>query len=106
MENSEKKKSGFGVAALVLGIIGIVLSFIPFINNIAFILGVLAIIFGIVCLCKKASKGFAIAGLVLGILACIITYQMQAATADALNEFSDALNEAITSGEFNTYMQQ
>lgn len=82
----EKKKSGLGTASLVLGIIGIVLSFVPIINNIAFILGVLSIIFGIVCLCKKASKGLAIAGLILGILACIITFQAQSTLSDAINE--------------------
>jgi hypothetical protein len=35
----EKEKTGFATAALVLGIIGVVLSFIPIINNAAFVLG-------------------------------------------------------------------
>ena len=39
-----KKKSGLATASLVLGFIGAVLSFIPIINNIAFILWVLAFI--------------------------------------------------------------
>ena len=49
----EEKKTGFSVAAMVLGIIGICLSFIPIINNVSFILGVLSVIFAIVSLVKK-----------------------------------------------------
>lgn len=44
----EKKKSGFATAGLVLGIIGICTSFIPILNNISFILGLIGILFGIV----------------------------------------------------------
>ena len=57
MEEKKVNKSGFAIAALVLGIIGIVFSFIPIINNAAFILGILAAIFAIISLVKKASKG-------------------------------------------------
>ena len=63
----EPKKSGFGTCGLVLGIVGISLSFIPILNNASFFLGVLAIVFGIISLVKKASKGKAIAALILGI---------------------------------------
>ena len=53
MEEKKVNKSGFAIAALVLGIIGIVFSFIPIINNAAFILGILAAIFAIISLVKK-----------------------------------------------------
>lgn len=70
------KRSGFGVASLVLGIIGICISFIPIVNYLSFVLGLLALIFGIVSLIKKASKGMAIAGLILGVLAIIVAYNV------------------------------
>ena len=43
-ENKEvmSKSSGFATAGLVLGIIGVCTSFIPIINNLSFVLGVLA----------------------------------------------------------------
>ena len=44
----EKKKSGFGTASLVLGIIGVCTSFIPIVNNVSFILGLIGAIFGII----------------------------------------------------------
>ena len=64
----EKKKSGFGTAGLVLGIIGICTSFIPIVNNLSFVLGLIGVILAIVSLIKKASKGQAIAGVILCIL--------------------------------------
>lgn len=103
----ETRKSGFGTAALVLGIIGVVLSFIPIINNIAFILGVLAFIFAIVSLSKKASKGMAIAGLVLAIFACFITYSMQSAISDVFsgNDTSTSSTGKTTQDEKTEYNQ-
>lgn len=53
--HSETKSSGLATAGLVLGIVGVCTSFIPIINNLSFILGVLAIIFGLVSI-KKLEK--------------------------------------------------
>lgn len=89
----EKKKSGLAVAGLVLGIIGICLSFIPIINNVAFFLGILAIIFGIIPLVKKVGGGKAIAALVLGVLSIVITLAMQSAFSDALDETNKELDK-------------
>ena len=87
-----KKKSVFAITSLVLGIVGIALSFIPIVNNAAFVLGILAVVFGIITLVKKAGKGQAIAGLVLGILAIIITLVMQNSFSNALDETSKDLD--------------
>ncbi len=80
----QTKKTAFGTVGLVVGIVGICLSFIPIINNAAFVLGALAVIFGIVTFCKKGSKGKAIAALILGILAIVITLTMQEKASQAL----------------------
>lgn len=52
MSNEEKtnvvvEKNGLATAGMVLGIVGVCTSFIPIINNLSFIMGILAIIFGI-----------------------------------------------------------
>ena len=90
----ETKKSGFSTAGLVLGIIGICTSFIPIINNISFILGILAVIFSIVALAKGASKGKIIASIILGILAIVITINSQKALSDSLETLSKDLDKA------------
>lgn len=100
MENhgmQETKRSGFGTASLILGIIAIVFSFIPVISYISFILGILAIIFGIVSLCKGASKGLAIAGLIIAIIAVYMAYSMHKGLETAVDEFSNSMNQ-LTGG--------
>lgn len=89
----EKKKSGFGTASLVLGIIAISTSFIIIVNNMSFVLGIIGAILGIVSLTKKASKGKAIWGIVLCILAIIITLNLQQSWSDSLDELSNSLND-------------
>ena len=92
VEIVNKRKSGLAIAALVLGIIGICLSFIPIVNNAAFVLGILSTVFGIIVLAKKRSLGKAITGIILGILAIVITVAMQSAMSKAIDESLDELD--------------
>jgi hypothetical protein len=94
MSRRDHEKSGLATAALVLGIIGVVLSFIPIINNAAFVLGGLALIFAIIALAKKRSVAVAIVSLVLAVAAMGITLAMQKAAGDALDAVSNSLNDA------------
>lgn len=72
--------NGMGVTALVLGIVGLVFSFIPIIGVIAWPLVILGVIFGGVGISKANSvpgmpKGTAVAGLVcslVGLAMCLI----------------------------------
>lgn len=93
----ETKKSGFSTAGLVLGIIGVCTSFIPIINNLSFVMGVLAVIFGIVALAKKAGKGKIIASIILGVLAIVITINSQKALSESLDTLSKDLDKATGS---------
>ena len=68
--------NGMAVAALVLGIVGLVTSIIPFLFVIGPICDVLAIIFGTIGL-RRAKRGadnksMAVAGLILGICGVVI----------------------------------
>lgn len=97
MEKVENKKSGLATAGLVLGIIGICLSFIPILNNASFFLGILAVIFGIIPLIKKVNKGKAIAALILGVLSIVITLSLQSSWSESIDKVSEDLDNA--SGE-------
>lgn len=88
----EEKKTGFSVASMVLGIIGICLSFIPIVNNVSFILGVLSVIFAIVSLVKKSGKAKAIVGLILGILSVVITLSLQNGWSKSLDDVGKDLD--------------
>lgn len=88
----EEKKTGFSVASMVLGIIGICLSFIPIVNNVSFILGVLSVIFAIVSLVKKSGKAKSIVGLILGILSVVITLSLQNSWSKSLDNVGKDLD--------------
>lgn len=89
----ETKKSGFSTAGLVLGIIGVCTSFIPFINNISFFMGVLAIIFGIIALLKRTTKGKNVAVIILGIITITVTLNSQKALSESFEEVSNDLDK-------------
>lgn len=94
-----KQGNGFGVTALVLGIIGLVLAVIPVVNVFTAIpLGVLALIFGIIALAKAGSrggkgKGTGGTGLVLGILAIGGAIAMNALVFNAISDEADKIEQ-------------
>ncbi|HEX8554083.1 MAG TPA: hypothetical protein VF695_05200 [Sphingomonas sp.] len=76
-----------GTAAMVLGIIALVLSIIPIIGFVSWILAPLAIIFGIIGLNRAgAPKGGAIAGLATGGVALLICLAWATLWGAALSE--------------------
>ena len=92
----QKQGNGFGVTALVLGIVGLVLGLIPLAGLFLGIpLGVLALIFGIIGLATSGNragkgKGTGGTGLVLGILAIAVPIAM---SVFIYNEVADELDE-------------
>ena len=54
MNKQINEKSGFAKAAFILGIIGVVLAFIPLLNIVSFPLGALAILFAIISIFRIA----------------------------------------------------
>jgi len=98
MSNHEEKntKRGIATAGLVLGIIGVCTSFMPIINNLSFIMGIIAVIFGLIAV-KKAGKGKIVATIILGVLAIVFTINAQ-------QELSNSIDEAFS--EFNQDMDE
>lgn len=91
----KNKKSGLSTAGMVLGIIAICTSFIPFINNLSFIMAILALIFGIIGVVKKSGIGKAIAAIILSILAGIFTISAQNSLSNSLNQTFDEINKNV-----------
>lgn len=98
----KKPTSGLAVAALVLGIIGLVTSVIPVVNNMSFFMGIIGLIFAIIGLVgigkgKKGGKGLAIGGLVTSILAIVVTLAAQSAFVAALDAATSSSPSASSS---------
>lgn len=71
MAEGTERPGGYGIAALVLGIVGVTLVWwiIPFLG---FISSILAIVFGALGM-KSRTRGMAIAGLVMGIVTVVLS---------------------------------
>ncbi len=64
-----RRRNGFGIAALVIGIVSLVGAFIPVINYLSGVLALIGLVLAIVGIClKHRPKGMAITG---GILSCV-----------------------------------
>ena len=89
-----------GVASLVLGIVGLVISFIPCLGMYGLFLTVPGVILGIVGLSmaakKNGPKGLAIAGVVCSIIGTIIAgwqYKKLSEASDSLTQLSNELSK-------------
>lgn len=93
----QKSGGGLAMAALVLGITAIILSFIPLIGFVSYPLAILAIILGFVSLArKKPGNGQALAGTILGAVALVIAIVVSILTAGVFNAVNDAANKEQT----------
>lgn len=84
-------KSAAAIVGLVLGIIALLTSFLPFVNNLSFFLALIGLAFAVVGLVgvlrgKKAGKGMAIASVVVNVLAIAIVMGTQSMYSAAINE--------------------
>lgn len=81
---SEEKGGSFAVAALVLGLAGLVLSVMPIINNLAIAGGVVGFVLGWVGI-SKARPWMSAFGIVLCAAAVVVSLVMQAHWAEELD---------------------
>ncbi|WP_165775807.1 DUF5067 domain-containing protein [Bifidobacterium scaligerum] len=91
-----------GIVGVVFGALGVVLSFIPIINNIAAIFGFVGVVLAIIAMVgtfrgKKRGKALSIVAAVLSILAIVITLAMQSAASKAIDDSLKAAKGVDTS---------
>lgn len=85
-----KGSNGLATAGFVLGLLGLLSSWIPFLNIVGIMLGVIGVVLAGVGLAKSkkanAGKGLAIAGIVLGSLAVIFAVLINAVFVSAVDK--------------------
>jgi len=96
-----KARNGLATAGFVLGLIGLLGSFIPVINIVGIVIGVVGAVLAAVGLAKAkklgAGKGLAMSGLILGLLALIIGIVVNVVFAGAVsNAAKDATHTIVT----------
>ncbi len=90
MADNNQPTSAAAIVGLVLGILAIVTSWIPIVNNLSGILAMVGLVFSIVGVVgtargKKGGRGLAVAALVLNALSLVIVLGLQSAWSAALS---------------------
>lgn len=80
----------------MLGIIGLISSWVPIVNNFSFILAGIGLVFGVIGLVgtlrgKKSGKGLAIAAAVICVLSCAIVLATQSAYSQAIDDATEGV---------------
>ena len=93
-----KKGAGLAIASMVLGIIALLLSWVPVINNLAAVLAVVGLGLGIPALVRArrgthAGSGLAITGLVTSVLAIAVVIATQAFYSAVIDEVQQELEQ-------------
>jgi len=87
--------NGVGVAALVVGIVAVLVAFIPLLGLASFFFGGVAVVLGIIgLLLKGRSRGTSIAGLILGVVSIVIAIVMTTITAAVIGAAGQAVKDA------------
>ncbi|WP_406494764.1 DUF4190 domain-containing protein [Streptomyces sp. NBC_00846] len=101
MPGARPARNGLGISALVLGVIGAVSGLIPFFFWLAGILGVIALILGLVGRGRAkrgeaTNKGMATFGAVLGLISLILSVVGAVITFKAVDDAVNDLNKAVS----------
>jgi hypothetical protein len=96
----EKPSNGLGLAGFVVGLIGLLLSFIPLIGMVAWPLVILGIVFSAVGIAKASkgratNKGLSIAGLVVSVIGLIVCIMWVAVWNKAVDDVNEELNGEV-----------
>ncbi|TFV64548.1 DUF4190 domain-containing protein [Geodermatophilus sp. DF01-2] len=102
-----KRGAGLAVASMVLGIIALLLSWVPIINNLAAVLAVVGLGLGIPALLRArrgthGGKGLAITGLVTSVVALVLVIATQFLYAKVIDEVERSIDEELNSAPSDT----
>ncbi|MFB7372285.1 DUF4190 domain-containing protein [Streptomyces sp. NPDC056222] len=100
----QQPRNGLGVTALVLGIVGLLFAIFPFSFWLGGILGVLALIFGIIGHSRgrkgeATNKGMALTGLVLGAASIVVSIVWLIVVVTAVKDIADDIDKEIKKQE-------
>ncbi|MEL7975771.1 DUF4190 domain-containing protein [Isoptericola sp. F-RaC21] len=95
-----RRGNAMAITGFVIAVVALLLCFIPIINNFAFFLALVGLVFGIIGLVKTrkgaAHKGIAIAGVILSVLSGAGVLVSQTIYGNALDSLSDDLEASAS----------
>lgn len=90
------EKKVLGILSIVFGGVGLVFSWIPFINNLAFVFGVAGLILGIIAIVtnRKHKKVLALIGTTISIVSMIIVLATQSTYSNSIDKAMNTNNSS------------
>lgn len=100
MEKSNEKKV-LAIIALVFAILGIVLSWVPILNNVGMIFAVIGLILGAIALLRnrKAKKTISLIATILSVIAMVIVLATQSLYGKAIDNAGKSVSSAMSSSQ-------
>ncbi|GAA3259149.1 Phage protein [Lactococcus lactis subsp. lactis] len=99
----EKKKESkvLAIIALIIGILALILSWVPIVNNFAAVLAVVSAILGLIAIIinRKNKKTLSIVSFVISVLAFIIVMATQSMYSSAIDSVGKKVNSDISSSQ-------
>lgn len=110
-ENSKAGKN-LGIAGMVLGIVAVVISFVPCLGMYALIPGIIGLVLSVISVVQAnkagAAKGMAIAGIVCSLVGSVIAGWQYSQISSGLEKFKDGMENLDTAKlrqDLNTVIQ-
>lgn len=100
-----EEKKVLGILAIVFGGVGLALSWVPIINNMAFVLALVGVVLGVIALIinRKAKKLLALIGTIISVLALVIVLVTQSSYSKAIDDaFKGSSSSSTTSSSTKT----
>ena len=95
----KNEKKVCGILAIIFGVIGVIGSWMPFINNVSFVFGLIGLIFGLIGLVinLKRTKILSIVGALLSIATIIVVLVTQSMYSKAIDDAGKKISTEISS---------
>jgi hypothetical protein len=90
----QQRGSGLAIASLVLGILAVLLSWIPVVNVLALVVGVVGLVLGAIGI-ARSRRTMSIVGVVLSSLAVVVSIITLATFAQSVDEAVDELDSSL-----------
>lgn len=96
----DKKTSVSAIIGLVFAILALPLSLVPIVNNFAFVLAILGLVFGIIAAVKikkgkRSGKGISVATIVVSVISILLVLVSQQIYSDVVDQAGDEINESV-----------
>ncbi|NCT91027.1 DUF4190 domain-containing protein [Cellulomonas sp. APG4] len=105
------KTNGLGIAALIVGILSLLICYIPFVGFVSVLGGIIAVVLGILGMRKAkdgqtGGRGMSLAGLITGAIALLVAVVINVFVIIGLNSLDSSLDDSLQELEDSGFLDE